>query len=844
MTASPSSTPTHRGQPHALQDLTLGKEQPGKEQSRKEHATNEQEPTTPKQDPFSAAREWRETLRSRPGHEEGYTAAPGQALKTFNVTSAVQLPYILAELNAHGSSIRLDFPTSSPGNAEVTREQQAIREFLQKHHNADLKTLTAELTRFLENSPSYTRLAAQPEFSAKFANAQSWVEANLVAGTAHDSSLLKVTDIISAEEIVTKNEPDLLVSLEESATAHRETIITVPPSGDTIDAVRQKLHALVSTHPELRRGPISVWTNVKSTDLKDQPFMVKSIKQQNLAEFLAETSENEVDVVETPPPAAPAQRESAVDEEAKTDPLPETISTETDVVVNAEPAQEPGTKREEAPNEQPQPEEIKASQNEQEVDPDSRHVAPIILTKSDVPVEPQSETAAENARRKLTPEEVHQDRVARLNASNQTIESLKKLLTLAYDVERLDQAVNRAQERSDKALEKVKPLLQSSEQEQNSHSEATTGKKAKNHKNQEIDRARQHNSTEGRDFKKAVYVLNGMRQRLTTMRKELRSSCKQAGLEALLTPEGEKAPHLTTQSIREALRRETNRAQNLEQKIAQANKPRQELGRDGATEANTHTSHTQSQEFVRLERARTKERNRIERAIEQAQAQLKDRQEQLDRAVNLEGPWKKWHDPIAARVLSIEEAKKDVARLRELETTKQNNQTSDPKVDREIEEIRKKHKIRQIANFEKFLEMRWADVDKDAQEFQENYDQRRKELQSQISELELEIQSLQERLASFTSPADQELEQPTTNHEDISSSAATLSPEAQAELHRFTQMVDPEYDAHIELEVFETAAAQELEEAGLVTVTANPSGVRVMWPTELGEQEILRLLMA
>jgi hypothetical protein len=848
MTASPSSTPTSREsrtQRKVQPDLTLGKEQTGEKQPSNEQPSYEHEPTTPKQDPISAAREWRDTLRSQAGYEEGFTAAPGKALKTFNVTSAVQLPYIVAELKAHEGSIRLDFPTSSPKNAEVTKEQQAIREFLQTHHNADLETLKAALTEFLGKSPSYTRLAAQSDFSTKFADAKSWVEANLVAETAHDSSRLKVTDIISAEEVTTRNEPDLLVSLEESARAGRETIITVPPAGEALDAVREKLHTLISNNTELQHAPISVWTNVKSTDLRDHPFMVKSIKQQSLAEFLAGTPANKADPLGTPQPAAPKSR----DEGSKPEPHPNTSSAESDIVVHSEPGTESLLEREEVPHSQPNSETIETSDHEQHTDPSSQHPTPIILTNSDAPVEPRSETTPENVRRKLTHEEIHQDRIARLDAGKRTIESLEALRALALKVERLDRGVTQAQARCDTALTRVKLLLQSSEQEQPPDSEAIKGKKPKRHGNQEIDRARNHDSTEGRDFKAAVFVVNGMRDKLMTARKKLRSSCKQSGLDPLLTPQGEKVPLLTTQSIEKALRKENNRVRKLAQKIAQAANPRHGSGKEAVKGGNDPVSkavNKQSQEIARLERANAKARTRIEKALEQAQAQLKDRREQLDRAVNIEGRWKEWFDPIVARGERIHEAQKDLTRLKELVDLQRKDRAGGPQYDQEIESIYKKHKIRKIHDFENLLFKRKAEVDQEAEEFTQSHNAKKDALSSVISELELEIQSLQERLAALTKPAEQELEQSTANDEEVSSPTARLSTEAQVELHRFTQVAD--YDSnsnlHIELEVTNPYAAAELENAGLIKVSTNTSNVTVMFPTELGLEQIRAFMMA
>lgn len=667
------------------------------------------EGSLPKQDPVAAGREWRETLRSSPGHEEGFSAGPAEALKTFNVSSAAQLPYILAELNAHGGSIRINFPTSSPENAETTKEQQAIREFLQNHHNAGLEQLTKALTAFLENSHSYKKLEAQPDFALKFPTARDWVTAHLVQEISSDVSL-KVADIISAEEIAKKSEPDLRVSLEESTKAGRETIITVPPQSDTLDSIREKLQNFVAKDGELLNKPISVWTNVSNSDIRSTPFKVSSIKQLSLREFLATK------------PTSPK----------KTEPAPRDVDPpKADSEIPA-------------PNSKSQPEPTMTTQSQ----------GSLILTNLKAPnlQEETTESQPTEAPRSSSSEERVALWQSGLQEIDQVRDSLRKLLPLAEEVLSLEGKLKWAKDRVDSAFRQVKPLLDATTDSEGANTNETLDRKGHD---EEFSRARRHKSNEGKAFNRALYVMQGAEKKLADAREKLHTACKDAALDSILTPKGETAPVITRQSIVDALGRQGRHAGKIRGKIRRSGGAVGTSHMEGTSEEAVITSPTpkdkrsqSGQDTTSRQTGHERKLRALNEKIERKSAYLKEAREMLERAENMTGPWADGEEAksLESRGSLIDDQEKALRRIAELEALQKEPSTREMKNVAEINTILKQFRMNNVVFFRDLVARRKEDFEAHMADFLKSHAERQQYWSKRVIDLQGELDTLRAKL--------------------------------------------------------------------------------------------------
>jgi hypothetical protein len=646
--------------------------------------------TTTKEDPITSARAWRDTMRLLPGYEEGYSAAPGQAVRTFNVSSAVQLPYILAELHATGNSIRLDFPQRVPENTEVAKEQQAIREFLQQHHNSDLETLKAALTQLLEASPSYARLAAQSDFADKFPSAAQWIEANLARDTLHETAIA-VTDILSADDLMTKSTQALLLSLEESAQAGRDTILTIPASTDAITSVREKLETLVSSHPELLDQPITVWTNGENQALREDPFEDTSIKEMTLAAFLNNA------------PVASSAPESTPENEV---PPEDTLSKET-----------------------PPSDQILTAGS------DESTTTSLLLSPS-APHKDAPELKSEKAQPGLpTPDEILKSRMERLAEIRSMQGSLRHALRLANEVERLEQSVSLAKKRQEDALAKVRPLLQKLDET------TTDSEKNENvHQGNETKRALQDKSPEGKAFTKAFHTARGLESKLKKAEEALHSACNGAPFESLLIHKGTSKPIITTATLQKALRTLANRAHKMQRKMAAVGTAKPQ---SSVTEKPT-TSDTSrpSQSAQRMEQAR------LRRNIDDTRRKLKDASERLQRADKIEGQWAVEERELLQRGESLYEQKKALEQIRHLESLQANPMTRHHSHRAEINQIKERYEILSVRAFAKRLESQGKKLDWLQEDFVVRRDQKIRDLSTEVQQLQEHLATLEKRLVT------------------------------------------------------------------------------------------------
>ncbi len=91
--------------------------------------------------------------------------SPTGPLRHIEVISWMQVPQILKELESSSSQIRLTFPETTPADAELTTEQEQVRNFLANHAGSALKDISSELTEKIATCVLFRR--ESPAFSAK-----------------------------------------------------------------------------------------------------------------------------------------------------------------------------------------------------------------------------------------------------------------------------------------------------------------------------------------------------------------------------------------------------------------------------------------------------------------------------------------------------------------------------------------------------------------------------------------------------------------------------------------------------------------------------------------------------
>lgn len=272
--------------------MTAVAEAPHKSTERKEpraRNTREGSPTNTEK----TLAHWDKFLAKQPGCDTGFAAAPGQAMRAINVSSAAQVPMILRELHRGDGTIRINFPSS--GDPKVTEDQVKIRAFLQGHHGEDLASLKGELVKLLEDSHSFQKLEENPKFTRSFASAEQWINANL-SGVESDSSSLDVTDVVSVKGTVEgtaeEREPHVtgvIASLHKAVTAGRGAVITISQEDARDDGLRGVIKTKLGENSTIDPSKIAVWVGADvSSTTKERPDC-QGVIRISLAEFLNST---------------------------------------------------------------------------------------------------------------------------------------------------------------------------------------------------------------------------------------------------------------------------------------------------------------------------------------------------------------------------------------------------------------------------------------------------------------------------------------------------------------------------------------------------------------------------
>jgi hypothetical protein len=500
------------------------------------------------------------------------------------------------------------------------------------------------------------------------------------------------------------------VSLEESAKAGRETIITTPPQGEQLESIRQKLQDLVSKDEKLLDKQISVWTNVSSTTIRQQLFKVRSIEQLTLREFLA---------------TAPFIKENAEPSSAN----------------SGAPANQSETK-DSVPGSKPEP------------TTDSALGHSLILSSgTGAPKTEMTPALPQNMpHQKLSVEEQVALWTNKLAEVEKRQESLRILLSLADNLVSLEGKVTWAKKLSDSEFLKVKPLLEPEPQPEAGETERKQGQKAQN---SEIDRARNHNSDEGRAFKKSFYILQGAQQTLAAARKKLLEASTEAGLDSVRTPKGETAPIITNQTILKALRREGKYAGKLRNKIRRAGGTVSTSHMEGASEEAVITSPTpkdkrrqSSQDTTSRQNGHERKLRALNEKIERKSAYLKEAREMLERAKKMTGPWADGEEAksLESRGSLIDDQERALNRITELQALQEYPSTREIKNIAEINTILERFRMRTVDFFRELVARKKEVFEADLADFMKSNSERQAYWTKRVIDLQGELDTLRAKL--------------------------------------------------------------------------------------------------
>lgn len=248
---------------------------------------------------------WYEAHDNKPGYRSGSSYAPEQMRETIEVSSALQLPKILAKLHGQdASNIRLQFPQPDSSLSEdertaIRQEQTAIHAFLRASHGKPLNELLNEAKDLIAGSASLEQ-AKQDKLLPPDMTAEQWIAATVgekLEQIAKHPQQLAVSDVVEiGSRKIERVKPALELALEESVSSSRGLIVTIPKGRD--ENKLSELRAVLKTFVEAKKASgfadeqlerIKVWVGPTKTDITKEPehgSPCKQVREFSLLEFL------------------------------------------------------------------------------------------------------------------------------------------------------------------------------------------------------------------------------------------------------------------------------------------------------------------------------------------------------------------------------------------------------------------------------------------------------------------------------------------------------------------------------------------------------------------------------
>lgn len=213
-------------------------------------------------------------VASTPGFRGGAARAPGHYISAVEVTSWLQVPAILNQLQNEGvEKLRLIFPTPTANTfvnpehiATFVKEQHQIANFIKENHSKPIEEIKQLLIEKIESSFSLGVLRSRPHVGDNV-TAASWVEASLLS--SDDSKSLGVSTLfpIGQKSVTAETTTDpLTLSLLESAVKDRPSTVTIPSTNQRkLEELAQLFSSLLRDggrlheHSDLLMSNTKVW---------------------------------------------------------------------------------------------------------------------------------------------------------------------------------------------------------------------------------------------------------------------------------------------------------------------------------------------------------------------------------------------------------------------------------------------------------------------------------------------------------------------------------------------------------------------------------------------------------
>jgi hypothetical protein len=266
----------------------------------------------------SAVSSWYQNHSVKPGYRSGSSYGPAQMRETIEISSALQLPKILAKLHdLDASDIRLQFPQPDPTlrddqKVAIRNEQTAIHALLRSSHGKPLNQLLNEAKDLIAGSESLKR-GKQDGYLPAHMTAEEWIAATVgekLSQIRTSPQQLAVSDVVEVgSKKISKVRPALEIALRDSVDSSRGLIVTVPNSKhsnklrDLRDVLRDFVEAKRKsgcTDEQLNR--IKVWVGPTKKDLINGPCAgapCNNVREFSLLDFLRNNPDTQA-VLEEP----------------------------------------------------------------------------------------------------------------------------------------------------------------------------------------------------------------------------------------------------------------------------------------------------------------------------------------------------------------------------------------------------------------------------------------------------------------------------------------------------------------------------------------------------------------
>ena len=249
-------------------------------------------------------KDFKAEVASSPGFRAGSARAPGQYMSAVEVTSWLQVPAILNQLQNEGvEKLRIIFPTPTAGSfvapehiAAFIKEQHQISNFIKENHAKPIEEIKKLLVEKIENSLSFGVLKSRPD-EGDSVTASAWVDASLLS--SEDSRSLSVSTLfpIGRKSISKETTTDpLTLSLLESAVNDRPSTVTIPGTNpQKLKELAQLFHSLLQDggrlhdHSDALMSKTKVWVGPYNSELNTNMKVrqqCNDVKEFSLREFI------------------------------------------------------------------------------------------------------------------------------------------------------------------------------------------------------------------------------------------------------------------------------------------------------------------------------------------------------------------------------------------------------------------------------------------------------------------------------------------------------------------------------------------------------------------------------